>query len=104
MNTVPHTPSAPAAPVSTAHLMTSGAYRESLRRLKPVVYVDGQLIDSVADAPSLQPGINALGVTYDFAHDAAMAPLMTATQNSSGKTVNRMLHNNESAGDLSNKL
>jgi 4-hydroxybutyryl-CoA dehydratase/vinylacetyl-CoA-Delta-isomerase len=84
--------------------MTAANYRESLRRLKPVVYVDGQLIDSVADAPSLQPGINALGVTYDFAHDAAMAPLMTATQSGSGKTVNRMLHINESAGDLLNKL
>lgn len=89
---------------STAHLMTGADYRESLRRLKPVVYVDGQLIDSVADAPSLQPGINALGVSYDFAHDAAMAPLMTATQSGSGKTVNRMLHINESAGDLLNKL
>jgi 4-hydroxybutyryl-CoA dehydratase/vinylacetyl-CoA-Delta-isomerase len=92
------------SPPSTAHLMTGAGYRESLRRLKPVVYVDGQLIDSVADAPSLQPGINALSVSYDFAHDAAMAPLMTATQSGSGKTVNRMLHINESAGDLLNKL
>ena len=95
-----------ALPAATlpANLMTSADYRESLRRYKPVVYVDGQLIDSVVDARSLQPGINALGVTYDFAHDAAMAPLMTAVQSWSGKTVNRMLHINESAGDLLNKL
>jgi 4-hydroxybutyryl-CoA dehydratase/vinylacetyl-CoA-Delta-isomerase len=39
------------------------------------VYVDGRLIESVADAPSLQPGINALAVSYDFAHDPARAPL-----------------------------
>jgi 4-hydroxybutyryl-CoA dehydratase/vinylacetyl-CoA-Delta-isomerase len=91
-------------PSPTAHLMTAADYRESLRRCKPVVYVDGQLIDSVVDAPSLQPGINALGVTYDFAHDPAMAPLMTAVQSSRGKRVNRMLHLDESAGDLLNKL
>ena len=91
-------------PVAPLNSMTSADYRESLRRFKPTVYVDGQLIESVADAPSLQPGINALGVSYDFARDPAMAPLMTAVQSSSGKTVNRMLHINESAGDLLNKL
>jgi 4-hydroxybutyryl-CoA dehydratase / vinylacetyl-CoA-Delta-isomerase len=84
--------------------MTSADYRESLRRYKPTVYVDGQLIGSVSDARSLQPGIDALGVSYDFARDPAMAPLMTAVQSGSGKTVNRMLHIDESAGDLLNKL
>ena len=98
MNAVPHTPPA------SGRLMTAADYRESLRRLRPSVYVDGRLIESVADAPSLQPGINALGVSYDFALDPAMAPLMTAVQAGSGKTVNRMLHIDESAGDLLNKL
>jgi 4-hydroxybutyryl-CoA dehydratase/vinylacetyl-CoA-Delta-isomerase len=96
----------PALPTMTApaSLMTSADYRESLRRYKPTVYIDGQLLESVADAPSLAPGVNALGVSYDFALDPAMAPLMTALQTSSGKTVNRMLHVDESAGDLLNKL
>jgi len=85
-------------------LMTGADYRESLRRYKPTVYVDGQSIGSVADAPSLQPGINALAFTYDFALDPAVAPLMTALQTHRGKTVNRMLHIDESAGDLLNKL
>jgi 4-hydroxybutyryl-CoA dehydratase / vinylacetyl-CoA-Delta-isomerase len=96
-----HAPRPAAAPT---RLMTAADYRESLRRYRPTVYVDGRLIESVADAPVLQPGINALGVTYDFAHDAALAPLMTAVQASSGRTVNRMLHVDESAGDLLNKL
>ena len=84
--------------------MSGAEYRESLRRYRPVVYVDGQRIDSVADAPQLQPGINALAVSYDFARDAAKAPLMTAVQSSRGRRVNRMLHVDESAGDLLNKL
>jgi len=86
-------------------LFMSGAeYRESLRRYQPLVYVDGQRVDSVADAPMLQPGINALAVSYDFARDAAKTPLMTAVQSARGRRVNRMLHVNESAGDLLNKL
>ena len=100
-----NTPAASGPHVSTAHLMNAADYRESLRRYRPVVYVDGQLINSVADAPNLQPGVNALGVTYDFAHRPEMAPLMTALQTTtSGNRVNRMLHINESAGDLLNKL
>ena len=59
-------------------LMDGKEFRESLRQYKPTVYVDGDLIESVVDAPSLQPGINALAVTYDFAHDPALAPLMLA--------------------------
>ncbi len=85
-------------------LMTSADYRESLRRCHPTVYVDGERIESVADAPSLQPGVNALGVSYDLAHEAALAPLMTAVQAGSHRTVNRMLHIDGSAGDLLNKL
>lgn len=88
---------------STQHLMTADAYRESLRRLKPVVYVDGERIASVADADCLQPGINALGVTYEFAHRTELAPLMLA-RHASGRVVNRMLHVNDSAADLLNKL
>jgi 4-hydroxybutyryl-CoA dehydratase / vinylacetyl-CoA-Delta-isomerase len=86
-------------------LMTGDAYRESLRRLMPRVYVDGQLVESVADEPSLQPGVNALAYTYDFALDAAVAPVALATQASrGGRVVNRMTHIDESAGDLLNKL
>jgi 4-hydroxybutyryl-CoA dehydratase / vinylacetyl-CoA-Delta-isomerase len=84
--------------------MSSSDYKESLRRYKPRVFVDGERIDSVADAPSLQPGINALGVSYDYALRDELAPLMRAVQASSGKTVNRMLHIDTSSGDLLNKL
>jgi 4-hydroxybutyryl-CoA dehydratase/vinylacetyl-CoA-Delta-isomerase len=84
--------------------MSSSDYKESLRRYKPRVFVDGERIDSVADAPSLQPGINAMGVSYDFALRDELAPLMRAVQASSGKSVNRMLHIDASSGDLLNKL
>ena len=47
--------------------MNAAEYRESLRRCKPRVWVDGERIECVADAPQLRPGINAMGVTYDYA-------------------------------------
>ena len=49
-------------------LMTAADYRESLRRYSPKVFVNGDAVTSVADDPRLAPAINAIGVTYDFAH------------------------------------
>jgi 4-hydroxybutyryl-CoA dehydratase/vinylacetyl-CoA-Delta-isomerase len=84
--------------------MSGNAYRESLRQYKPQVFVDGREVASVVDEPALQPGINALAYTYDFALRPDVAPIALATQSSRNKVVNRMLHVNESAGDLLNKL
>jgi 4-hydroxybutyryl-CoA dehydratase / vinylacetyl-CoA-Delta-isomerase len=93
-----------AAATAPATLMSGIDYRESLRRLRPTVYVDGRRVESVADEPSLAPGVNALAYTYDFARDPKVDPVALATQASRNKVVNRMLHVNESAGDLLNKL
>jgi hypothetical protein len=90
--------------VSTANLMSAADYRESLRRYKPVVYVDGRRVESVADEPAFRPGINAIALTYDHALKTQYEPLMTAVQHTSGKRVNRLSHLNTSAGDLLNKL
>ena len=85
-------------------LMSGEAYRESLRRYRPRVFVDGRVVDSVADEPALRPGVNALAFTYDFARREELAPIALATQSRRQRVVNRMLHVNESAGDLLNKL
>ncbi len=90
---------------SQAPLLMSGQdYRESLRRHRPRVFVDGRLVESVADEPALRPGVNAIALTYDLALNPAHAPLMTAVQHTSGRTVNRLTHINTSSGDLLNKL
>lgn len=85
-------------------LMDAAAYRESLRAYRPRVFVNGQSVESVADEPLLAPGINGVGVTYDLAHKPEHSALMTARQGTSGKTVNRMLHIDESSTDLLYKL
>ena len=88
----------------TATLMSGDDYRESLRRYKPRVFLDGQLVDSVADERGFGPGINAIALTYDYALKPQYAPVMTALQQTSGKRVNRLTHINTSSGDLLNKL
>lgn len=85
-------------------LMTAAEYRDSLRAYRPRVFVNGSAVESVADEPLLAPGIAGVGVTYDFAHRKEHLPIMTARQGSSGKTVNRMMHINESSTDLLYKL
>ena len=85
-------------------LMTAADYRESLRRARPRVFLNGQAVESVADEPLLAPGINAVGVTYDLAHDPEHAAVMLARQGTSGRVVNRMAHIDETSADLLAKL
>jgi 4-hydroxybutyryl-CoA dehydratase/vinylacetyl-CoA-Delta-isomerase len=92
------------APAPAANLMSGNDFRESLRRYKPRVFLDGRQVDSVADERGFGPGINAIALTYDYALKTQYAPLMTAVQHTSGKRVNRLSHINTSSGDLLNKL
>jgi 4-hydroxybutyryl-CoA dehydratase/vinylacetyl-CoA-Delta-isomerase len=85
-------------------LLTAQEYRESLRRYRPRVFVDGEAVESVADEPRLAPGIAAIGVTYDFATRPEYAEVMTAKQATSGRTVNRLAHLNGHTQDLLQKL
>ncbi len=92
------------ASTASLNLMSGTDFRESLRRYEPRVFVDGRRVDSVADERAFQPGINAIALTYDYALKPQYAPIMTAVQHTSGKTVNRLTHINTSSGDLLNKL
>ena len=85
-------------------LMTSSDYRESLRRTKPRVYVNGHAVASVADEPLLAPGVNAIGLTYDLALREELRPVMRAALPESGAEVNRMLAIPMTSQDLLNKL
>src|SRR5690349_24523274 len=85
-------------------LMSAAGDRESLRRYRPVVYVDGRRVDSVAAEPALAPGVNAIGVTYDLALRESTQPLLRASVPEAPAPVNRMLALPRSSADLLNKL
>ncbi len=106
-STLPGSAGAPAPsvePATRVDLMSGQAYRESLRGYRPQVFVDGREVASVADEPALRPGIQALAYTYDYALRAEFEPIALAMQSSRNRVVSRMLHVDESAGDLLNKL
>src|SRR5574340_757515 len=79
-------------------LMSGADYRESLRRYRPKVYVNGREVASVVDEPALVPGVNAIALTYDYALREDLAPLMRSGE------VNRMLAIPRTTDDLVNKL
>lgn len=85
-------------------LMSAAEYRESLRRYQPRVFVNGERVDSVADDPRFAPGINAIGITYDFALRPEYENYMVETQSTSGQRTNRLIHINRHAEDLLSKL
>jgi len=84
--------------------MSGEDFRESLRAYTPSVYVNGRKVKSVADDAELAPGVNAIGLTYDYALRPELAPLLRARQLSSGREVNRLIHIAGSSSDLLNKL
>lgn len=84
--------------------MSGKDYRESLTAYKPSVYVNGRRVKSVANDADLAPGVNAIGLTYDYALKPELAPLMRATQHTSGREVSRLIHLCRTSGDLLNKL
>ncbi len=59
-------------------MMSAEAYRESLRRLTPTVYVDGERVGNAADDPRLAPGVAVIAKTYELPLNAELAPLMQA--------------------------
>ncbi len=65
------------APAPSATLMSGDDFRESLRRYKPRVFLDGQQVASVADERGFGPGINAIALTFDYALKPKYAPIMT---------------------------
>ena len=85
-------------------LMSAAEYRESLRRYRPRVFIDGDRIESVADEARLMPGINAIGLTYEYALDAQHAAVARAVAHTSGREVNRFLHITQTTDDLLAKL
>jgi 4-hydroxybutyryl-CoA dehydratase/vinylacetyl-CoA-Delta-isomerase len=85
-------------------LMSSIDYRESLRGYRPKVFVRGQRVESVADEPLLMPGINAIGLTYDYALHKDYRELTRAIQFTSGKEINRLMQVTRTSDDLLDKL
>lgn len=84
-------------------MKNGGEYIESLRALKPVIYCNGERIESVVDHPMTRPHVNSAAMTYAVAFGPD-APLATAHSQLTGKKVNRFTHIHQSVDDLVKKV
>ena len=79
-------------------------YIDSVRHMKPRVFVQGEKVDSVVDHPLLRPAVNTFALTYEMAQDPEYCELMTTTSDLTGKVINRFNHLYLSQDDLVKKL
>ena len=49
--------------------MTGQQYRQSLRAMRPLVYIFGEKVTNPVDHPIVIPSQNAIAMTYDLAQD-----------------------------------
>lgn len=81
-------------------IKTFEQYVESLRKLKPTVYMFGEKIENPVDHPRIRKGINATGATYELANDERYRSLLTTTSPLIGERVNRFTLPPQSIEDL----
>jgi 4-hydroxybutyryl-CoA dehydratase/vinylacetyl-CoA-Delta-isomerase len=81
-------------------LMTKAGYIESLRKLKPTVYMFGQKIENVLDNPRLRAGIEATGATYELAEIPEYRDLIVTQSKLIDEPINRFNNPPASIADL----
>lgn len=73
-------------------------YRARIAKLKPNIYMGGQLVDRFD--PRLMGGINIMAATYDFAFDPEFEGIGIATSHLTGEKINRFCHIHQNMEDL----
>jgi len=81
-------------------LMTKEQYIESLRKLKPTVYMFGKKVENVVDNPRLRAGIDATGATYELAEDPEFRDLIVTRSKLINEPINRFNNPPTSVEDL----
>jgi len=83
-------------------MKTKEEYIESLRKLKPRVYLYGREVGSVPDEPALRPGVNSVGSTYDYAwsSEPKVKALFRAKSAITGNETNVFNHMPQNKDDL----
>ena len=75
-------------------------YVESLKKLKPTVYMFGEKIENPIDHPRIRKGINATGATYELANSEKYKDLITTVSPLTGEPINRFNLPPQSIQDL----
>lgn len=79
-------------------MRTSKEYVEKLKKMRPNIYMDGELMGR--DHPDVILASNGIQRTFDLVNEPEYKELLTATSHLSGKTINRFTHIHQSPEDL----
>ena len=85
-------------------MMNGAQYRESLRKLKPIIYCNGRKIEDVVSDKMTAPHVNSAAMTYEMAFVPEYEDLMTTTSMFTGKKINRYTSVHQSTDDLVKKV
>lgn len=85
-------------------MMNGAQYRESLTKLKPIIYCNGRKIENVVTDKMTAPHVNSAAMTYELAFDPEYEDLMTTTSMFTGKKINRFTSVHQSTDDLIKKV
>lgn len=85
-------------------LMTKDQYVESLRKLKPTVYMFGEKVDNFVDNPRIRAGIEATGATYAMAEMPEYRDLIVTRSALTGEEINRFTNPPSSIEDLVHRV
>jgi 4-hydroxybutyryl-CoA dehydratase/vinylacetyl-CoA-Delta-isomerase len=81
-------------------LKTPQQYIDSIREIKPRVFIAGKRIDDVTEHPNTKPIINVVAKTYELALDPRYQEILTATSHLTGEKISRWCHVPRSLDDL----
>jgi 4-hydroxybutyryl-CoA dehydratase / vinylacetyl-CoA-Delta-isomerase len=84
-------------------MKTSATYIQDMRRAKRRLFVLGERVETITEHPLLRPSLNALGRTYDIAHEPGHAPLFVR-EGIDGGEVNLFTSLHRSPQDLVDKV
>ncbi|MDD4860414.1 MAG: 4-hydroxyphenylacetate 3-hydroxylase family protein [Dehalococcoidales bacterium] len=84
-------------------MKTKQQYIDSMRKVKPELYMFGEKITDRVDHPIIRPTMEAMAATFELAEKPEYQGLVTATSHLSGKKINRFTHIHHSVEDLVNK-
>jgi len=81
-------------------LKTPEEYKDSLREIKPRVFIAGKRIENVLEHPNTIPTIEAIAKMYELVLDPEYEELMTTTSHLTGEKISRWAYVPRSIDDL----
>ena len=85
-------------------LKTHEEYIESVKRLKPKVYLGAQKVEDILDNPVTRSVVDATAKVYELSLNPEYADTMTATSHLTGQTINRATHVHQSIDDMLTRI